>query len=155
MKYPRKIFSIIVVGTLLLACKNTEENKKEIPAAEELYSSENDCMDRIIEKDAALGKARNEATTTLPTSEAIDIYVDGMEALDFRKCPGPFIAAFEDHIEAWASIKEITDKYPDLRGEMHDVFDQLERTEDGDRFKFLLADIWSTWEKVERAMSQF
>ncbi|MFC7356895.1 hypothetical protein ACFQO1_04280 [Jejudonia soesokkakensis] len=150
-----RIFSMIAIPLLLLGCKNAEKNNTKLLIEEVSDASEKNCINTIINTDATLGKIRNEAPRLLSLSEAIDNYIFGIEAMDFKNCPGAFEAAFLDHKEAWAAIKEVTDKYPQLRGEMHDLFDQLEKTENGERFKELLADIWSTWEKVERAMSQF
>jgi hypothetical protein len=35
---------------------------------------------------------------------------------------------------------------------MHDLFDQLEKGPDAERFKPLVERIWETWREVEKAM---
>ena len=43
----------------------------------------------------------------------------------------------------------VTDQYPNLRGEMHDLFDIIEKGKDSGAFKTHLKAIWDTWENVE------
>lgn len=45
---------------------------------------------------------------------------------------------------------EITNKYPELRGEMHNLFDQLEKGNDAAEFKRYLKQIWDTWAEIEK-----
>ena len=66
---------------------------------------------------------------------------------------GRFLGYCEEHMNAWINITEVTDNYPDLRGEMHDIFDIIENGPDSTAFKFLLTEIWTTWEQVEQAMN--
>lgn len=44
------------------------------------------------------------------------------------------------------------EKHPELRGEMHDLFDEVENSKDTNEFKPLLKEIWDTWGAVEVAM---
>ena len=75
--------------------------------------------------------------------------------LDFKNCPDPFQAAFRDHRIAWEKLKEFTDDYPSLRGEMHELFDKIKKENKSPKFNKLLAEVWRTWEMVEAAMAQF
>jgi hypothetical protein len=76
-----------------------------------------------------------------------------MKKLDFQGCPPDFTVAFEKHRQAWNDMIPLVKKYPDLRGEMHVLFDQLEKGEDAERFKLLLKNVWDTWGEVEEAMN--
>jgi hypothetical protein len=45
---------------------------------------------------------------------------------------------------------EITDEYPEWRGEMHVLFDSLNSSADSVPFNQKLDAIWNTWEEVEK-----
>ena len=79
---------------------------------------------------------------------------DILSQLDYNACPEAFTTAFEKHIKAWIATIPVLDKYPDLRGEMHDVFDIIEAGEHQDTFKALVKAIWDSWAEVEEAMKQ-
>jgi len=149
-----QLILILSISLVIYGCGNKTE-KIETGPNFKAKSAENKCIDRVIAEDSKLGKIRNEASKTVSLSKSIDTYVDGMEQLDFTTCPGAFTAAFEDHIIAWKNMTVVTDKHPDLRGEMHDLFDGLKTGEDSIKFKQLLDEIWRTWGMVEAAMAQF
>ena len=112
------------------------------------------CVESIIKKDSELGKVRNHACEKLSLSETIIEYTTALKQLDFSACEKEFEVAFSSHINAWENAVSITDKYPMLRGEMHDLFDKIELTSDSTEFKSLVASIWSTWGEVESAMGE-
>lgn len=103
--------------------------------------------------DDSLGSVRNHACETMSLSAAIRQYTGALVNPDFDTCPGPFIRAFQKHREAWLDVTEVTDNYPGLRGEMHDLFDIIGAGKDGGRFQRLIKAIWDTWEEVEEAMN--
>lgn len=113
---------------------------------------EKDCITHVIAIDDTIGKARNHNCETISLSETIRIYISEIDKIDFSDCPSNFKQAFDSHKEAWSKMITITDKYPDLRGEMHDLFKVLEGGENKKEFKILLDSIWSTWGEVEKAM---
>ncbi|MEZ4930947.1 MAG: hypothetical protein R2788_02290 [Saprospiraceae bacterium] len=55
---------------------------------------------------------------------------------------------------AWKQMIPFVKQYPALRGEMHDLFDELEKGKDADEFKPLLKEVWVTWGAIEEAMKQ-
>ena len=128
-----------------LACHspaNSQDQKDKIEPGQ-------DCINKIIEADERLGAKRNHDCETLSLSETIEKYVGGMEALDFSQCPEKFSSAFKSHIEAWKSMVSVTDHFPDSRGEMHDLFNTIEKSEHAEKYKLALDKIWSTWSDVE------
>ncbi|MEL6925217.1 MAG: hypothetical protein AAFO94_14310 [Bacteroidota bacterium] len=110
------------------------------------------CIQKIISKDTALGKTRNHACEDTTLSFAIQEYVTGIRQLDFQQCPEAFTAAFAKHADAWMAALSVVDQYPNLRGEMHVLFDHLENGKDSIAFRPVVAKIWDTWAIVEGAM---
>jgi len=104
------------------------------------------CVEIIIEQDAALGKTRNHNCEKISLSQTIEKYTSALKALNYEGCNNEVEAAFNDHIAAWDAMTKVTDKHDSLRGEMHDLFDQIELSEDKVEFKTLLLKIWNTWE---------
>ncbi|MFN0216717.1 MAG: hypothetical protein ACKVT2_20865 [Saprospiraceae bacterium] len=105
---------------------------------------EKDCMDRIIALDDSLGRLRNHACEKVSISQSIQDYTDGLAKIDFQYCPKIFAAGFEKHRMAWLALLPVTNKYLELRGEMHVVFKQIEAGTDGDQFKLLVKTVWDT-----------
>lgn len=140
MKFPLILISFLA-SLLLVQCgsPNSADNDKS-------------CIEKIIAQDEVIGKTRNHACETISLSETIHQYVKGMDSFDYSDCPTDFKEAFEKHKEAWIAMIQVTDNYPDLRGEMHDLFDELEKGADAELFKSLLKNIWDTWGEVEKAM---
>ncbi len=128
----------------LLACGNPETSSS--PAEQK------ECMARVIAIDDSLGKIRNHACERISLNETIDNYVTKVESINFQACPSDFSSSFKNHCRAWINAKEITGKYATLRGEMHDLFRQIESGKDSIEFKRLQKDIWDTWAAIEKAM---
>ena len=136
-----KIYILLIFfSTLLLAFACQSDRSVEASA----------CIERVLAVDDSLGGIRNDATNNIPMGHVVRVYVRDLERIDFTDCPEKFTANFNEHIEAWKQIVPILDKHDDLRGEMHDLFDQLEKNEDAALFRERLAAIWSTWDKVEK-----
>ena len=112
---------------------------------------ESPCINNIIAKDKILGKVRNQYSTQNSLSSTIYNYTEGLRQLEFQSCPDNFKAAFLKHIAAWDEMLPITDKYPDIRGEMHDAFDKIKAQGD-QSFESQLQIIWDTWDEVEKTM---
>lgn len=111
-------------------------------------------MDRVIALDDSLGKVRNHACETISLGETIRQYAAGMEKANYESCPPAFVAAFNKHREAWLAVLLVADQYPALRGEMHDLFKNLESGKDSAAFKPLVKSIWDTWGDVEKAVKE-
>jgi hypothetical protein len=115
-------------------------------------NEDNACIKFIMEKDELLGKVRNQYSKQHNLSTTIYYYTEGLRALDYQQCPEAFRSAFMAHIEAWDDMLRVTDKYPDIRGELHDVFDSI-KIKGNPEFETQLKQIWDTWAKVEQATS--
>ena len=111
------------------------------------------CEERILAEDSKLGKIRNYACERQSLSLTIHEYVQGLEALDFEACPAAFVTAFARHRRAWEAMIPVTDKHSELRGEMHDLFDQIALSADSTEYKTKLKAIWDTWAEVEAAVN--
>lgn len=120
-------------------------------AQNENNSTHADCVESILAKDAELGEIRNHACEKISLEQTIGEYVDGLKAMDFNACSPGFSQAFEKHIQAWISMMQFVKNYPDMRGEMHVLFDEIEKGEDAESFKPLLKNIWDTWGEIEKA----
>jgi hypothetical protein len=140
---------IYLFGILLfLGCSNSKRDKQSLALANQTNSKQT-CIHRIIILDDSLGRVRNRICKTTSLSSAIRQYINAVDKFDLKNCPKDFIEAYKNHIQAWSDILTVTDQYPDLRGEMHDLFDELETGIYSDSFKTLLKLIWDTWKKVE------
>jgi hypothetical protein len=146
-----KIFfntAILLLMTLLTACNSAAEEKQPrviAPSVEKLS-----CVEQILLMDDSLGTVRNHACEKISLSESIDNYVQGFESLDYEACPQFFRHAFGQHLDAWKDMMPITNKHPELRGEMHELFDQLKESADSAVFNRKLKKIQDTWTLVEQ-----
>ncbi len=132
-----------------LACFNNKQNKNESTTTS---LTPRNCIQQIIAIDDSLGTLRNHACENIPLAETIRNYADGLSQLNYNNCPPAFNKAFEKHWTAWREMIPLVEKYPEMRGEMHDLFDQIKMTKDSVTFNPLLNDIWDTWAEVEAAM---
>lgn len=106
----------------------------------------------ILDHDARIGKIRNHACENQPLSTTVTDYVEAMREIDFSKAPNDFTEAFEQHIAAWEHSIPFMQQFPDLRGEMHDLFEEIRSSsatnqstlEDHEK------EIWGTWAEIER-----
>jgi len=149
MKNISQVVLLLLVVLVTFHCTNKKPNPKNSTPGDE-----KNCIEHVIAIDDSIGGLRNHNCEKISLSETIKIYTDGIENISFDYCPRNFSKAFEAHKKAWVAMMEVTDKYPDLRGEMHDLFKILEEGEDKDSFKPLLDKIWSTWADVEKAMGK-
>jgi hypothetical protein len=145
-----KVF-ILFLGVMMISFSSCKSGTKESPPE----NRGEDCIRIVLSKDTSLGSKRNNDCKEVSLSTTIDRYVDSLSVMDFSQCPSLFTEAFKDHIQAWKNMKQITDSFPDLRGEMHELFDQIELTKDSTIFKDLLANVWYTWEVVEKESKVF
>ncbi|MCW8877162.1 MAG: hypothetical protein OQJ89_06440 [Kangiellaceae bacterium] len=97
--------------------------------------------------DNELGSKRNHDTERMPIALVIEKYAVSLRKLDWAQTPDVFREAFYEHIEAWEKSIEFFAKYSQLRGEMHDVFDEIRQADL--KLKQHEAKIWSTWAKIE------
>lgn len=135
----KKCFFLLVI-CFVVSCTAGRKNKAMAQA---------DCINRAIAVDDSIGKIRNRECETLPLSQTIINYTNAMQHIGTKDCPEAFSKAYSSHKEAWNAMLPVTDKYPNLRGEMHVLFKQLEQSKDSVVFKKLQAAIWTTWDDVE------
>ncbi len=111
----------------------------------------------LLSIDSELGLVRNRASETKPVADAVREYVEGIDATDFSACPADFAAAFQWHRDAWRESIPFLEQFPDLRGEMHDVFDEI-RSRGGEtslELERLEAQIWDSWREVEAVAADY
>ena len=130
---------------VLWTCNHHKQRKNENFVSN---SKKLDCMEYIFSIDDSLGTVRNYACEKIPLSQTIKDYENGLKKLPFNNCPDEFSDAFMKHLEAWSKMGIYTERYSYLRGEMHAIFDSIEKIDQG-QFEQLLAEIWSTWGKVD------
>ncbi len=129
-------------------------NKKEHSAASNMKQKNVNCVKHIFEKDSIFGDIRNHASEKASLSDAINNYAKNLKSLDFSNCPEDFELAFHKHIDAWLDFRNLSDKYPSLRGELHDIFSTIEKSKDSIEFKSRLNEIFETWNVVEQRANQ-
>lgn len=145
---------LFTVGVLsAIACEDTSRRNLP-PSSVQANGTSQDCMERVIALDDSLGRLRNHACEKISLAETIRNYADGLQQIDFSNCPADFTAAFDKHRQAWLHLIPVVEKYPDMRGEMHDLFDGLEQGEDADIFKPQVKNVWDTWTEIETAMKK-
>ena len=137
----------LILFSLLFACKGNEEKPKASDL--KIKTGRTDCVTEIFRKDSILGEIRNHASENISLSETIKNYSNNVLSLDYSYCPKEFKLAFQNHIKAWQKIRKVTDKHLSLRGELHNIFSELEKSEDSTEFKSHLKEIWDTWKIVE------
>ncbi len=140
-------YRIFLLGLLLIGSCTASPD----PASDPALAGDATCIPRILAQDDSLGTLRNHACKEVPASAAIRTYIRQLQDLDFRGCPAEFTRAYAAHRTAWEGVLPITDRHQELRGEMHDLFDRLERSSDSILFQQRVAAIWSTWDAVEKA----
>ncbi|HMC00036.1 MAG TPA: hypothetical protein VKN14_03255 [Flavobacteriaceae bacterium] len=144
-----KFSGILILLLTLIGCKDSKV--KTVESDKAITKSESSCIKKVFEKDSIFGEIRNHASKTISLSETIVNYTQDLKSLDFSNCPKDFKIAFDKHIEAWLDIRTVIDKYPSMHGELHDIFDELEKSKDSIMFKQLLGNIWETWKLVEQS----
>jgi len=144
-----KLIASFLLLLLMLGCKGPKAHHDSSDSKTEMQ--EITCIKQIIKEDSILGSIRNQSSEMISLSETISNYTNDLKALNFTQCPEKFKLAFDKHIEAWLAIQVITNKYPSTRGELHEIFADLEKSEDSTEFKSVVKQIWDTWNVVEKS----
>jgi hypothetical protein len=142
MKFLLTIFLILIIS-----CKETGSNRINQDLNFDIESTK--CIERIFAKDSVLGEIRNHASENISLSNAIKNYTRKLESMDFTNCPKTFTSSFTKHIEAWKMVTTVSDKYPSKRGELHEIFAELEKSKDSTQFNSLVKQVWDTWNVVK------
>lgn len=145
-----KPLSFTLITLVILGCNNDLRKPDTLESGYEANQAL--CIEKIFNRDSALGDIRNQASENISLSEAIANYTKELDALDYSNCPGEFVSAFREHIAAWNEVIRVTDNHASLRGEMHDLFGKLEKSQDSTEFKGLLKRVWDTWQAVEESV---
>ena len=111
----------------------------------------------MISADERLGRTRNQSTHDGSLADAVRGYVKSLDRVDFGGCPADFVVAFQAHRDAWESSISFLAEFDELRGEMHDLFEVIRKTdlETGLRLERLESAIWSTWADVEEVAEKY
>lgn len=142
------VLAFLVGSALPAGCSATGP-----PAPDESAARYHAAMQAVLERDEALGEVRNHASETAPVADAIRGYTASLERLDFSGTPEAFERAFRAHREAWEGTLPFFERYSDLRGELHDVFDAIQARDS--TMERVVRPIWSTWGDVEAAVRQY
>jgi len=113
------------------------------------------CIKYVIAVDDSLSALRNTDCEDISISESIYRYTTAIGSVSFNDCPDNFVRAYKRHQQAWLEMLRVTDKYPDLRGEMHQLFDTIQAGNDSTEFKQRLNLVWSTWDEIKVAAKPF
>ncbi len=143
---------ILFVSLLIIGCNNS--NKKEANSISDTQGKSINCVKKVFEKDSILGGIRNHASEKISLTETINNYSKSVKSLDYSDCPEAFELAFNNHIDAWLAFRKLSDKYPLLRGELHDVFSIIEKGKDSIEFRSRLNQILETWKVVEESANR-
>lgn len=100
----------------------------------------------ILSRDDALGSIRNHATEKQSLAHSVKDYTAALRQLDYSNTPSVFSDSFQRHIEAWENATKFFEQFGDLRGEMHDLFDQIR--EKNSQLPIYEKAIWDTWKNV-------
>ncbi len=144
-----KYLLILISFLLLLACKGNEE--KPNTSDLKIETDKTNCVNEIFKRDSLFGEIRNHSSEKISLSKTITIYSKNLKSLDYSNCPEEFKLAFHKHNEAWLDFRKVSNKYPLLRGELHDIFTKIEKSEDSTEFKSCLKQILETWKLVEES----
>ena len=143
-----RINIFLLLAVLFFSCQSSIEKTTPAPQDGPMKNGLA-CIHAVLKKDGKWGGARNHRCEKVSLSKTIQVYVDSLAQLDFSGCPKNFTTAFKAHIDAWREMIPVTDAFPDLRGEMHDIFAEIEKSEAATGFKSKLNQIWDTWYVVE------
>lgn len=145
-RYSTGFFLVMVAVGIFTSCDRSLNRFQE---KQQVTEAEKKSMDRVIAIDDSIGKIRNKECRTLSLSQTITNYTEKMKQINMEGCPKEFSKSFDQHITSWNNLLQVTDKYPQLRGEMHDLFQKLEKSQDSAVFKKLKNDVWDTWDLIE------
>ena len=109
------------------------------------------CIAGVIAADEVAGKTRNHACEQQSLSQTIVDYEWAIRNFDYGDCPEEFKRAMLLHADAWKELLPVVQQFPNMRGEMHDLFPQLKSGPGGDEFSKLVDEVWATWAEVEKA----
>ena len=106
---------------------------------------------KVLKLDELISIQRNEATRHVALSNAIRIYLNGLETIDFANCPKEFSVAFEKHRKSWENSLVFFDSHSDLRGEMHELLDEIKSTDDAvaEQLGAVYGEIMDSWNGAE------
>ncbi len=110
-----------------------------------------DAIRKALAADSKLGSARNAATADEDLATVIENYVDAMDDIDCTACPVDFRDALRRHRQAWRDSIDFFSQFDELRGEMHEVFNQIraQGSEARHGLETVERPIWETWREVE------
>lgn len=149
MKWFSSYSILLLFITVVVGCKDVNQPQDD---NSRVSTPQKECIKEAISLDSSLGARRDKASRHVALGQSIRDYIKGMEAISFTGCPQAFTTAFKNHIAAWQDLLPLADKHPELRGELHELFTQLEKGPDGEEFKRRLKAVWDTWAEVEAAM---
>lgn len=133
---------VFLVLLLFISCNRTIKRTSA-------QTDSHTCIQQVLAIDDSLGNKRNHECEQITLSETIKNYIQGLRQINFDDCPVEFRSAFENHIQAWSNLTKVTDKYPEKRGEMHVLFDEIRNGKDSLQFNKYIGSVWNTWYEIE------
>lgn len=132
------------------ALQLTDESEKPSSAGS---TAEALATERVMAYDRLLGKQRDSIPELAGLSLAASAYVTGLDSIDYSGCPQSLQDAFKKHRDAWHNMIEFLKQHDSLRGEMHELFEQIralsaEQKEQLDAHQKQIMDSWSEIEKI-------
>jgi len=111
----------------------------------------------MLALDGELAVDRNHDSESVTIAEAIRRYVAGIDSADFSACPIDFREAFLWHRNVWEESIPFFERFPDLRGEMHLLFDEIRGrgAETQVELERIEASIWDSWLEVESVAADY
>jgi hypothetical protein len=142
--------SILLVTMFLLSVAgNGQKGKIRV----DLYDiTQGQCIDSVIKQDSLLRHKRNLRCKEVAPSQAIREYAAGIDQINFTQCPALFATAFQQYKKAWLGMARVTDQYSKLRGELHEVLQEVANSKNAVEFRQQLQVLIDTWAEVEKAV---
>lgn len=153
-----KPLKLLLLGTaFLISCQNAGKSSGSTHKVQEEKTRYAGAIQAILKQDGELGAIRNHACEDTSLSFTVRQYIDGLDALDFNGCPTDFTTAFRKHRDAWQASIPFFKPFDDLRGEMHDLFEQIKQSgvEQKKELDQLMKPVADTWVAVENTADKY
>ena len=155
---PFRFLLLLMFGMAMVSsCQNAVQQSNSSGGIEDQKNQHAEAIKSIFTQDAKLGSIRNHACEDTSLTATVRQYVADLDALDFSACPADFAVAFQKHRDAWQDALGFFKPFDELRGEMHDLFEQINQTGEAQKAeltKYVQA-ITDTWTEVENLARKY
>jgi hypothetical protein len=142
---------------ILFACRRAGSAAKGSPSTSDEHARYRAAIENVLEIDRVLSTQRDQMTFHESLENSVTAYVLGLETIDDSKCPRDFAQALEGHRRAWKNSIEFLRQHESLRGEMHDLFDQIREMDKSvaDELDRHFNEIMESWNAVDSAVAKY